>query len=407
MQKFYLSIDSINLVDCINRAIFTNIILRKNRFVFNGENVCLEIVLSDAEVKELQSIDNDLFLCQFALPISRIRMIIFDSAEQLQQTISTAEVKTIFILRNICVPIRNFEKFDKPNIEMSINIDENKLVEFDRYLGAMAFLRYKAIGDEILPCVFEYLDYFLHKKDKLPFDDFDKIKTLLESNLTEEIICNYANSNGLKYKKKMPNKSFKQDNESLNILAQIWHYCSSEASKNLSDLLQIDSYKLPNEREFYFALGYFVGYNKFETMSMNKKIKFEFNKFDLKIVEVVFSFVFLQQLNEEIIDFIDSSRAFTDHFANLLFDKNDIDRKILVNICNHLINYTKEQNNILRNENINLRNEINKLKDEFQIETLKLNNEILSLKTKKSKSSSKATKKQEKKDSQNLFESEK
>lgn len=387
-HKFYFSTTSTALTDYLNNALIKGAILRERPFKFKGENVCLELILSDDEKNKLEKVEDNFYAYKFALPISRIRMIVFENNEQLERTTNTANVTTIFILKDMCVVLK-LEQFNKPNLEVINNVKKEDSARFDRYLGAIAFLRYKTYGDEIMPAIFGYLDYFLGKNKKMPFEDFEKIKNILEGQLTENDIREYASKNGLSYKQKEVNKVFKQDDELLNILAQIWYYCSDESSKNISDLLQVKPYKLPAEKDFYFALGYFRGYAKFANSEMGKKIKFEFNKFDLTIIEIVFCFVFSQNLNKEIIDYIDNSRILDEHFCNLMLYSSDSERQISINSYNCSISYSKQQGEILCNkiselqdENKNLSSKVEDLQNELQREILKndiSNNKITKL----------------------------
>ena len=175
MQKFYFSIHSVSLADFLNSAIIENVVLREKRFAFNGDDVCLEFVIGESEKDNLKPLKNGLFLYESVLPLSRLRMIIFENKEQLEQTIGTIELQTAFVLRDMCV-VLTLEKFCNLDIKTrESNVD--KLNKFDRYLGAMAFLRYKVSGDKFLSCVFEYLDYFLGKS-QMPFKEFEKIKPI-------------------------------------------------------------------------------------------------------------------------------------------------------------------------------------------------------------------------------------
>ncbi|MGX3011912.1 hypothetical protein ACWIUD_10220 [Helicobacter sp. 23-1044] len=400
MQKFYFSIKSVNVADYLNKAIIENIILRKKPFCFDSDNVCIGVALSESEKDSLKSLENDFFLYESPLPLSRTGAIIFENKEQLEQTIGTIELQTAFVLRDMCA-VKTLEKFHNLDIKArESNMD--KLKEFDRYLGAMAFLRYKANGDENLPCVFEYLDYFLGKS-QMPFREFEKIKPFLEGKMLIDDVRHYADENNLKYKADLLGMPLKQDDELMDILAQISYYCGDEASKKLSDLLQVEPYRLPSENKFYFALGYFVGYSNFAKQELNKKIKFEFNKFDLRIIENIYSFVWTQNpktqnLNKEIIDFIkDSSRVFSEHPNNLsiyLHDKisdsqskykeqleklsNEINAKIDSNHL-HLQEKNKELDLKIDSNHLQLQGEINDLQskaEKLQIENENLKKEI-------------------------------
>ncbi|MGX2982114.1 hypothetical protein [Helicobacter sp. 23-1045] len=376
MQKFYFSIHSVNLADFLNSAIIENVVLREKRFAFNGDDVCLELVISESEKDNLKSLENGFFLYESALPLSRLRMIIFENKEQLEQTIGTIELTTAFVLRDMCVvlPLEKIHNLDIKTRESNAD----KLKEFDRYLGAMAFLRYNASGDKFLSCVFEYLDYFL-RKSQMPFNEFEKIKPFLEGKMLIDDVRRYAVENGLTYKEKQLGKQFKQDDEILNILAQIALYAGDESPKRVVDMLGIEPYKLPSENKFYFALGYFVGYSRFANKERNKKIKFEFNKFDLTIIEIIYSFVWAHNLNKEIDDFIKDSRVFSGHFASLLFNKGNVERQILLELYNNAVSYTIEQTNLL-NKKLLLKIDSLQNKLQEQIKELQEQNEKLLLK---------------------------
>lgn len=362
MQKFYFSIKSVNVADYLNKAIIENIVLRKKQFCFDSDNVCIGVVLSESEKDSLKSLENDFFLYESPLPLSRTVAIIFENKEQLEQTIGTIELTTAFVLRDMCA-VLTLEKIHNLDIKAhKSNVD--KLNKFDRYLGAMAFLRYKANGDENLPCVFEYLDYFLGKS-QMPFKEFEKIKPFLEGKMLIDDVRRYADENNLKYKADLLGTPLKQDDELMDILAQISYYCGDEASKNIRDLLQVKPYKLPNENKFYFALGYFVGYSNFAKQELNKKIKFEFNKFDLTIIEIIYSFVWAQNLNKEIDDFIKDSRIFSEHPNNLSIYLHD-------KISNSQSEY-KEQLEKLSNE-INSKIDSNHLQSQEDISKLQVEN---------------------------------
>lgn len=375
MQKYYFSENSVNLSSILNQAFIKTPILREKPFYFKGDDMCLELVLSELEKANLKA-ENSFFIYENALPLSRVRMIIFDSKAQLETTINSNEISSAFILKDLCVVAENCEKIERISPEIS-PLNEDKIKEFDRYLGAMAFLRYKAQGDEISPFIFECLNAIINKTP--PFEGFDKIKVILEDKLTADKLREYAQKNGLKYKENELNRAFRQDDEMLNILAQIWYYCGDGASKNLNDLLQIKPFKMPPEREFYFALGYFVGYSGFAKSELNKKLKFEFNKFELKIIEMIFNAVFDRATPSDILSFIDESRIFTPHFASELFDGGDEIQRLFITLYNDSVSFAKERENAFRREILDLKEQNLKLNSQINSDIKILRERILNL----------------------------
>lgn len=335
------------------------------------DDLCVELILSDNELVKLENLNKEFDLYKGIVPLSRFRMFIFADEAQLKTTCTNIQVTTAFILNDICVT-QTLQKFDRLNLPKNSTQYEMKYQEFNKYLGAMAFLRYKSKGDELNLAFFKYLDFFIDKNKKLPFKEFDELKEVLDKKLTEDRVREWAKNKGLDYKEKDLNKDFKQDDERLDILAQIWLYCGEDKRKNLVDLLQVKSFKFFNETKLYFALGYYVGYSNFSKSELNKKLKFEFNKFDLKIIEAVYSFVFNdRQMNDDICLYINESKIFTEHFGTLLFDKNNDERQMFISLYNNAVSFIREKclgvQDDLSNEIQNIKSQLKNLYDKIQV----------------------------------------
>ena len=351
MNRYYFSLQSVKLADFLNEAILSNPILREKPFFFEGDNLCLGLVLSNDEKDRLEKLENDNFIYKDALPMSRLIGMYFNSKDQLEKTIHSIGLGTAFIPKDVCF-VEELSKKQRPDKKQQEDISD-KIKEFDRYLGAMAFLRYKPQGDEFISSYFDYLDYFLKKKD-LVFEGFDKIKEKLNNKLTKGIVDSYKKENNIDPKEKEL-KEPSQEYNLLNILSQIRYYCGEDSSKKISDFLQLKSYELPyNEDDLYFALGYYVGYSGFTKSELNKKIKFEFNSFDFLIIEIVYSFVFQRELSEDFKNYIEKSKFLEEHFASLIFNKSSEDRKIFLSLYNNVVHFIIEKCNSLLNQIENL-----------------------------------------------------
>ena len=93
MNKYYFSLKSVELSDYLNKAIFSDPILRKEPFFFESDNLCIGLVLSSDEKERLENLENDNFIYKGALPMSRLIGMYFDSKDQLETTINNIEIR--------------------------------------------------------------------------------------------------------------------------------------------------------------------------------------------------------------------------------------------------------------------------------------------------------------------------
>lgn len=113
---------------------------------------CLEIVLTETEISELEHVNNEVFSISKPLPISRVKMIFFNSENQKQQTISNIELSTAFIPKNIVSVNENFGDFDLSTLSYAnkeFNIDYSEQISYyDRLLGGFSLMKFS--GEEYM-----------------------------------------------------------------------------------------------------------------------------------------------------------------------------------------------------------------------------------------------------------------
>lgn len=162
---------------------------------------CLEIVLTETEISELENINNEVFLTLKPLPISRVKMIFFNNENQKQQTISNIELSTAFIPNNIVSVNENFGDFDLSTLSYAnkeFNIDYSEQISYyDRLLGGFSLMKFS--GEE-------YMNYSQNYFSTLSF---------FNSVIKQELIASKKNINPIYYDLFKGETSFKVLNKYL------------------------------------------------------------------------------------------------------------------------------------------------------------------------------------------------
>lgn len=106
---------------------------------------CLEIVFTPQETEELIDIENDFFLYEKPLPISRVKGIYFTDMTLKGQTITNINMSTAFVPESL---VKEAKQFDSPTMDkikkpqdIHINSYAEHLKHFDSYLGGFSLLR--------------------------------------------------------------------------------------------------------------------------------------------------------------------------------------------------------------------------------------------------------------------------
>ncbi len=106
---------------------------------------CLELVLTDDEIKNLIDAKNGWYLFENKpLPITRIRKIYFSNPKQKDVTITNITMSAAYVPSNL-VEICKFDTNSSDNIQIPKDcqgVDQtNKINQYDRFLGALALMR--------------------------------------------------------------------------------------------------------------------------------------------------------------------------------------------------------------------------------------------------------------------------
>ena len=160
-MAYYLPINSASLAHyfacaCIKPAkyfdnkpqdiqdILPNTLLLSTKLGNKNADCCLEIVLTDNEVKHLQLCGNDFRLFPIPLPISRVKKIYFKDKRQLEQTLSNINLSAAFIPSSLA-EVKKFSTVqfnrDKITDEIIERDYSDKVKLFDRILGALALMK--------------------------------------------------------------------------------------------------------------------------------------------------------------------------------------------------------------------------------------------------------------------------
>jgi len=181
-HKYYLSINTTSLAHYIQKAIVLPSRFYNNRPIdiqnkfedylflskipFINESDCsIELVLTPEEINSLKQINDDIFLLNKPLPISRIKHIYFINNEKRLLTSGKINDGVGFINANIVEILENSNettlKIEIPKIEnfMYSNEFELKIKDFDQKLGGLAFFRFNT-ENKYNPNYFKTLSFF-------------------------------------------------------------------------------------------------------------------------------------------------------------------------------------------------------------------------------------------------------
>lgn len=160
-NAYYLPIRALNLAHYFASALIKPVKYTQNRNVdiqdlyplclllsksirIHNMDCSLEIILTSEESKQLQSLDNNYYLLNSCLPISRIKKVIFFEQETRLSVIKNIEINTAFIPRQL-IEIATKPTFVSDSINRFKDINSRDLTDqirqYDRILGALALMR--------------------------------------------------------------------------------------------------------------------------------------------------------------------------------------------------------------------------------------------------------------------------
>ena len=164
-NSFYIPINSGSLAHYFSKAIilpakyFTNkpediqnrfadsLLLSESKWVRNCD-CSIEIVLTDAEAKELAKVSDRFYLYNTPIPISRVKSVVFLDAKQKETTIWNINSGAAFVPdgivsveKNRCIDILSDAEIEAGNDFKSTAEVSDKIKRFDIILGGFAFMR--------------------------------------------------------------------------------------------------------------------------------------------------------------------------------------------------------------------------------------------------------------------------
>jgi len=164
-KSFYIPINSGSLAHYFSKAIilpakyFTNkpediqnrfadsLLLSESKWVRNCD-CSIEIVLTDAEAKELAKVSDRFYLYNTPIPISRVKSVVFLDAKQKETTIWNINSGAAFVPdgivsveKNRCIDILSDAEIEAGNDFKSTAEVSDKIKRFDIILGGFAFMR--------------------------------------------------------------------------------------------------------------------------------------------------------------------------------------------------------------------------------------------------------------------------
>lgn len=361
-KSFYIPINSGSLAHYFSKAIilpakyFTNkpediqnrfadsMLLSESKWVRNCD-CSIEIVLTDAEAKELAKVSDRFYLYNTPIPISRVKSIVFLDAKQKETTIWNINSGAAFVPDGIVSVEKNRDIDILSDIEIEAGNDfkstaelSDKIKRFDIILGGFAFMR---LGGKSFmnfsENYFSTLSYFNKlieeqtlnaAKDKgLKFSnkyvglfsrqesEWSKWQQYIYQNLDAQEVEALAEKEGIRVEKKLGLLKIDSISPSshlyeLAILATYGDRKNKSADNLVTDLS--DGTIAPEKVEdvsILFGLnnGYSKLRNKYKGAVKDNNVKFKLeSKLDYYIIESIYQFVFNGSKSNYTFNYIDS-----------------------------------------------------------------------------------------------------
>jgi len=349
MEKIYLPIASGNLGEYFSIALITPhnyikeriqdlqtlcndyLVLSTKKFT-NSSDCCLELILSDLELNQLKKTkQNNFFLFNGSLPISRVKNIYFYSEEKLKRTIVLSESASFIPNRMVKLCEKDENEFYEDSTFEFENINEKsdfaeKIIKFDSFLGGFAFMR---LGGE------HYMNY--SKKYFCTLDYFNEIIKNAVSKIKQKLNIDDKNYYGLfendnknwenwrgfifgaeqkildEIQDKVPysNNIYKQDSVKdkrelyiLSVLANFGHERSPKSIKTDSLVIALVNNQIEYKEAITLFYGLKNGYKGFtKNYNFNNErqiVKFELNsKLDYVTIESIYQYIFNNKISSE------------------------------------------------------------------------------------------------------------
>lgn len=363
MEKtFYIPINSGSLAHYFSKAIilpakyFTNkpediqnrfadsLLLSESKWVGNCD-CSIEIVLTDAEAKELAKVSNRFYLYNTPIPISRVKSVVFLDTKQKETTIWNINSGAAFVPDGIVSVEKNRDIDILSDTEIEAGNDfkstaevSDKIKRFDIILGGFAFMR---LGGKSFmnysENYFSTLSYFNKLVEEQTLDaakekgfkfsnkyiglfskqesEWSKWQQYIYQNLDAQEIEALAEKEGIRVEKKLGLLKIDSINPSshlyeLAILATYGDRKNKSADNLVTDLSNgtIAPEKI-EDVSILFGLhnGYSKLRNKYKGAVKDNNVKFTLeSKLDYYIIESIYQFVFNGSKSNYTFNYIDS-----------------------------------------------------------------------------------------------------
>lgn len=287
---------------------------------------CIEIIITEGEKKDLQKVQDKVFLYAKPLPISRVKSVIFSNAKQKDLTVTNIELSTAFIPNQIIKVEKNFGDFNLANVafkvDNSIKNFKEQLQLLNRLLGCFSLMKFggedymnysqnyfstlsffnKVIEDELSVAKRKvnplYHDVFIGQAS------FKSLNKYLYKTTAEEDLVEIANIEKLLIIKDKITKIVDLSNleKASFIVAVLNTYgVGSEAKKKKVDGLILSNFKseISPEKSEVVSLcyglnrGYSVFNNTYKSGNKRKDVKFKLNtQLDYYTIESLYQYAF-------------------------------------------------------------------------------------------------------------------
>ena len=355
-QIFYLPIKSANIAHYFRKGIvcptfylqnrindiqnkFENQLLLSNIKYTDETNCALEIVLDD-RIEKVDQISENFYLCNFPLPISRIKKIIFQEEKQKIQTIFDITNGAAFLPDSLIEIDSNFEKANTDQLRGIYPdiLKENwkiKIEMFDRLLGGFALMSIAGSEFQNFPTNYFYTFSLINSsiKEELVNQSIEEtinydwailntgtqksLHDVIYSKINNNVVEDFAKKEGIiKLEKNNGKYLIEKINENkYTYLVAILASYGGEGARMTIDTFISDflSNKFPDKRKEGLALifginkGYEILRNKYKTQNFDIDIKFKLeSQLDYYIIESIYQFVFYNKIDNTTFDYIDN-----------------------------------------------------------------------------------------------------
>ena len=286
---------------------------------------CLELVLTDDEIKDLIDVKENWYLFDTKpLPITRIKKIYFSNKEQKDVTITNITMSTSYVPSNL-VEICKFDNNSSDSIQIPKDcqgVDQtNKINQYDRFLGALALMRiahepsmnYSQNYIATLSFFNQEIEKQLKSNEKLSYDKkfpyrgifsnnngFKKILPYLEQLINEDSLNRIAQENNQVVKKDKITRiidveSFDDTGTYTIAILNTYGVGDESRKKRVDGLIQSNFSTLKEGKQEGVALcyGYNRGYSAFTKNYGDVAFKYKLkSQLDYYTIESVYQYVF-------------------------------------------------------------------------------------------------------------------